>query len=82
MAEQADADLDLVGLKCPLPVLHTRRALRLLAPGAILVVRCSDPLAAIDIPNLVREEGARLDHVERSDGALSFTITARAGPAA
>lgn len=49
--------LDLRGLKCPLPALRTRKALRESAPGAELVVECTDPLAAIDIPNLVRETG-------------------------
>ncbi|MCJ2012928.1 sulfurtransferase TusA family protein [Methylobacterium sp. J-076] len=72
--------LDLAGLKCPLPALRTRKALRGLPPGATLVVLCTDPMAAIDIPNLVREEGARLEAVERNGGDLRFTITAFAMP--
>ena len=39
--------LDLSGLKCPLPVLKTRKALKSLAPGDRLEVRCTDPLAVI-----------------------------------
>ncbi|MEE7491239.1 sulfurtransferase TusA family protein [Methylobacterium oryzae CBMB20] len=74
-------DLDLSGLKCPLPVLRTRKALRGLAAGRTLVVTCTDPLAALDIPNLVREEGARLDAAERlSEGRLRFRITVSARP--
>jgi tRNA 2-thiouridine synthesizing protein A len=49
--------LDLRGLKCPLPALYTRKALAGLAPGDVLFVSCTDPLAGIDIPNLVRETG-------------------------
>ena len=49
--------LDLRGLKCPLPVLKTRAALRKLVPGAELEVLTSDPMAAIDIPNLLRQTG-------------------------
>jgi tRNA 2-thiouridine synthesizing protein A len=45
---------DLRGLKCPLPVLRTRKALASLARGDVLVVTCTDPLAGIDIPNLLR----------------------------
>ncbi|AWN44576.1 sulfurtransferase TusA family protein [Methylobacterium durans] len=67
-------ELDLRGLKCPLPVLRTRKVLRGLPPGTRLVVACTDPMAAIDIPNLVREEGDRLDAQERADGTLRFTI--------
>ncbi|MGH1588426.1 sulfurtransferase TusA family protein [Methylobacterium phyllosphaerae] len=73
-------DLDLSGLKCPLPVLRTRKALRRLQAGRILVVTCTDPLAALDIPNLVREEGARLDRVERIEGAVRFRIAVSARP--
>lgn len=49
--------LDLIGLRCPLPALKTRKALSRLPPGARLEVRCTDPLAAIDLPNLARETG-------------------------
>ncbi|ACL62030.1 sulfurtransferase TusA family protein [Methylobacterium nodulans] len=67
-------DLDLRGLKCPLPVLRTRKALRGLSPGARLVVRCTDPLAAIDIPHLLHETGDRLDAATVADGILTFEI--------
>ncbi len=52
--------LDLCGLKCPLPVLKTRKALAGLSPGGRLTVTATDPLAAIDIPNLIRETGDKL----------------------
>ncbi|MEH3144488.1 MAG: sulfurtransferase TusA family protein [Methylobacterium frigidaeris] len=68
-------DLDLRGLKCPLPVLRTRKALRRLGPGDSLVVRCTDPLAVIDIPHLLRETGDRLDRVSDQDGLLTFWIS-------
>lgn len=66
--------LDLEGLKCPLPTLRTRKALRALPPGAVLTVTCTDPMAAIDIPNLVREEGDDLMAQDRTATHLSFTI--------
>ncbi len=49
--------LDLMGLKCPLPVYRTRKALKSLATGDRLEVHCTDPLSVIDIPNLIRETG-------------------------
>ncbi|MGA2044973.1 MAG: sulfurtransferase TusA family protein [Roseiarcus sp.] len=66
--------LDLVGLNCPLPALKTRKALARLPPGDMLRVNCSDPLAAIDIPNLLRETGDVLASAQRSDGRLVFVI--------
>ena len=71
-------ELDLSGLKCPLPVLRTRKALRGLSAGAILAVVSTDPLAAIDIPHLVHGEGDALLDQERRDGTIRFTI--RRGP--
>lgn len=75
MADEPDGvTLDLSGLKCPLPVLRTRRALGRLPPGGVLAVLCTDPLSAIDIPHLVREEGDRLEAQERVGGGMRFTI--------
>jgi tRNA 2-thiouridine synthesizing protein A len=70
--------LDLSGLKCPLPALKTRKALQRLAPGERLTVICTDPLAAIDIPNLVRETGDVLED-QRSEGAKLVFRIQRAG---
>jgi tRNA 2-thiouridine synthesizing protein A len=66
--------LDLSGLKCPLPALKTRKALRSLAPGDRLEVRCTDPLAVIDIPHLVGVTGDKLEAIERSENGIVFRI--------
>ncbi|KQP53313.1 sulfurtransferase TusA family protein [Methylobacterium sp. Leaf106] len=71
--------LDLSGLKCPLPVLRTRKALRGLEPGAQLTVLCTDPVSVIDIPHLVTQEGDLLVGQGRDDGVFSFTIE-KGGP--
>ena len=66
--------LDLAGLKCPLPALKTRKALKKLPPGDRLEVLCTDPLAVIDIPNLIRETGDKVEITERSEGRIVFVI--------
>jgi tRNA 2-thiouridine synthesizing protein A len=66
--------LDLSGLNCPLPALKTRKALKALAPGDRLEVRCTDPMAAIDIPHLVGVTGDRLEVVERGERDIMFRI--------
>ena len=73
--------LDLTGLKCPLPALKTRRALKSLAPGDRLEVRCTDPLAAIDIPHLLGMTGDRLEAIERGDRDIVFRIEKSASDA-
>ncbi len=75
MSEDVEAKLlDLAGLKCPLPALKTRKALKGLAPGERLAVICTDPLAAIDIPNLLRETGDVLESMQSGDGHRRFII--------
>jgi tRNA 2-thiouridine synthesizing protein A len=66
--------LDLTGLKCPLPALKTRKALKPLRPGDRLEVCCTDPLAVIDIPNLVRETGDKVEITERDASRIVFLI--------
>lgn len=66
--------LDLMGLKCPLPALKTRKALKSHPAGATLIVHCNDPMAAIDIPNLIRETGDELLANEKQADRLVFTI--------
>ena len=66
--------LDLSGLKCPLPALKTRKALKSLMPGDTLEVRCTDPLAVIDIPHLVGVVGDHLESVERGERDTVFRI--------
>lgn len=70
----APARLDLRGLHCPMPVLRTRKALRDLQPGDGLAVECTDPLARIDLPALLRQTGDRLEAIEEAAGAMIFHI--------
>jgi tRNA 2-thiouridine synthesizing protein A len=72
--------LDLTGLKCPLPALKTRKALKTLAPGDVLEVHCTDPLAVIDIPNLVGETGGKVELAERTEHRIVFMIEKTNGP--
>ena len=66
--------LDLTGLKCPLPALKTRKALRGVSPGDFLEVHCTDPLSVIDIPNLIRETGDTVEITERNERGIVFLI--------
>jgi tRNA 2-thiouridine synthesizing protein A len=70
----AEKTFDLRGLKCPLPVLHTRKALAGMQPGDILIVSCTDPLAGIDIPNLLRETGDALVEAQQAAKVTTFRI--------
>jgi tRNA 2-thiouridine synthesizing protein A len=70
----AEKTLNLRGLKCPLPALRTRKALGAMAPGDILLVECTDPLAGIDIPNLLNQTGDKLESTVKDKRLLTFRI--------
>jgi tRNA 2-thiouridine synthesizing protein A len=50
-------ELDLRGLKCPLPALLARKTLERAAPGETFAVLTDDPMAPIDVPHMCRQEG-------------------------
>jgi len=70
----AEKILNLRGLKCPLPALRARKALTGLKSGDVLVAECTDPLAAIDIPNLLSQTGDKLESSSRDGDVLVFRI--------
>lgn len=79
MAEPAEAvlALDLRGLKCPLPVLKTRRKMADLPAGGLVSVETTDPLASLDIPHFCNEDGHRLVSQQKTDDGHRFVIQKR-----
>ncbi len=67
-------ELDLCGLKCPLPVLKTRKAMRDMSPGEQIAVITTDPMAAIDFPHFCQENGHLLISTEASKSGQKFVI--------
>ena len=70
----ATTKLDLSGLKCPLPALKTRKALKTVPPGDFLEVHCTDPLSVIDIPALINETGDSVEITEHAERRIVFLI--------
>jgi tRNA 2-thiouridine synthesizing protein A len=77
VAPMSETTLNLRGLKCPLPALRTRKALKGLNAGDLLVVECTDPLANLDIPNLIRETGDAVEDSDTSGDLIVFRIRKR-----
>ncbi len=70
----ADVVLDLKGLKCPQPAIRAKRQLKLMTRGQTLEAICTDPLASIDIPHLVRQLQLELVSQSKTQEALHFVI--------
>ena len=66
--------MNLRGLKCPLPALRVKKMLSGLASGDLIVAECTDPLASLDIPNLLRQTGDTLEGKSEAEGVMTFRI--------
>jgi tRNA 2-thiouridine synthesizing protein A len=66
--------LDTKGMKCPLPVLKARKALKDVPAGGILRVLATDPGAVKDFEHFCATTGCTLVEWSETAGVLSFTI--------
>jgi tRNA 2-thiouridine synthesizing protein A len=74
-AEQApDQILDARDLKCPLPVLKARRAMKPMAAGAVLRVEASDPGSVEDFAHFCEATGHELVAQSEAEGLFIHVI--------
>ena len=71
---EPDATLDTIGLKCPLPVLKAKKALRSVAPGDILMVLATDPDSPKDFQHFCATTGDQLLAKSEQDGIFTYFI--------
>ena len=75
LGQAVEQSLDLRGLKCPLPVLKARRAIKAMASGSRIEIFADDPAASLDFAHFCETTGHRLLASEsRDDGVLHFII--------
>lgn len=67
-----DRDLDVTTLKCPLPILRTKKALAEMDSGQTLRVRATDPGAPRDFEAFARQTGNALLDSGEEDGVFVF----------
>jgi len=67
-------ELDAKGLRCPLPVLRARKALKSLEIGAILRIESTDPSSVQDFKSFCDTAGHELLNSGEGDGIYTFEI--------
>ena len=70
----ADVELNLTGMKCPLPVLKARRQINQMAPRSVLKVTADDPAAPIDFEHFCHTGGHDLLSSTEQAGTFTFHI--------
>ena len=70
----ADVELNLTGMKCPLPVLKARRQINQMAPRSVLKVTADDPAAPLDFEHFCHTGGHDLLSSTEQAGIFTFHI--------
>ena len=75
----ADIEMNLTGMKCPLPVLKTRRQINQMAPLAVIKITADDPAAPLDFEHFCDPGGHNLLSSTEQAGIFTFVIAKSAG---
>ncbi len=67
-------ELDVMGHKCPIPILRVRRILERMPGGSILRVLATDPMTRVDFPHFCQESGHELLEMTEEGDILVFLI--------
>jgi tRNA 2-thiouridine synthesizing protein A len=66
--------LDYTGLRCPMPVLKTKKELKNINSGEVIEVIADDIGAKKDIPAMLNKTGNELVEIREDNGNLIFVI--------
>jgi TusA-related sulfurtransferase len=72
-----DAELDCIGLYCPMPIARTKEEIEKLEVGGVLKVEADDPAAEEDIKRWTIRAGHELLKFDKSGTILTFLIKRR-----
>ena len=72
-----DAELDCVGLYCPMPIALTKEEIEKIKVGEILKVEADDPAAEEDIKAWAKRTGNEIIKFEKEGNILTFYIKKR-----
>ena len=74
---QADVELDLSGLTCPMPLLKAKQALNRMASGQVVKVLATDPGSERDFHLFARQSGNELLGFEMSNDSFLYWLRKR-----
>jgi TusA-related sulfurtransferase len=69
-----DAELDCVGLFCPMPIARTKQEIDNIELGQVLKVEADDPAAEEDIARWAKRAGHQVLKFEKSGNLITFWI--------
>jgi TusA-related sulfurtransferase len=69
-----DAELDCIGLFCPMPIARTKEEIENIEVGQVLKVEADDPAAEEDIARWAKRAGHQVLKFEKSGNTITFFI--------
>ena len=72
-----NAEVDAIGMNCPLPILRTKKALATMQSGEVLKVKATDAGAAHDFPAFAKQTGNDLLASTKEGDVLVFFLKRR-----
>ena len=66
--------VDARGHRCPVPSLKLQKAMRNQPPATVLTLLATDPMARIDVPYLMAEQGGIVIAIKEVDGTLHIIV--------
>jgi TusA-related sulfurtransferase len=69
-----DAELDCIGLFCPMPIARTKEEIENIEVGQVLKVEADDPAAEEDIARWAKRAGHQVLKFEKSGNVIIFFI--------
>jgi len=71
---EPDAELDCIGLYCPMPISKTKEEIEKIEVGQVLKVEADDPAAEEDIKRWAKRTGHEILSFEKKGTILTFYI--------
>ena len=72
-----NAEVDAIGMNCPLPILRTKKALATMQSGEVLKIKATDAGAAHDFPAFAKQTGNELIAATTEGEVLVFYMKRR-----
>jgi tRNA 2-thiouridine synthesizing protein A len=72
-----NAEVDAIGMNCPLPILRTKKALATMQSGEVLKIKATDAGAAHDFPAFAKQTGNELIATANVGDILVFFLKRR-----
>jgi len=72
-----NAEVDAIGMNCPLPILRTKKALANMQSGEVLKIKATDAGAVHDFPAFAKQTGNELLAAGKEGDVLIFFMKRR-----